>query len=70
MLITRLLLKDRAWLLFLGLILVVLLTSSIKWIFDHPYAVSWDEASYFNTVLADQHALRSAGLQGLRADPV
>lgn len=66
MFITRLLLKDRSWFLLLSLILVVLLSSSVKWILDHPCAVSWDEASYFNTVLADQAALRVSGLRGLR----
>ncbi len=66
MLITRLLLKDRSWFLLLGLILVVLVISAVKWMVDHPCAVSWDEASYFNTVLADQSALRDSGLRGLR----
>ena len=33
---------------------------------DHPTAISWDEAEYFNTVLADQGVLRDSGLRGLR----
>jgi len=68
MFISRLLLKDRSGFLFLGLILIVLLTSAVKWMLDHPYAISWDEADYFNTVLADQSALRDSGLRGLRLE--
>jgi 4-amino-4-deoxy-L-arabinose transferase-like glycosyltransferase len=67
MIISRLLLKDHAWFLFLGLVLIVLLTSAVKWMLDHPYAISWDEALYFNTVLDDQIAIRESGLRGLRS---
>jgi 4-amino-4-deoxy-L-arabinose transferase-like glycosyltransferase len=68
MLVSKLLMKDRSWYLLLALILIVLLTSAVKWMLDHPYAVSWDEALYFNTVLADQSALRDSGLNGLRLE--
>ena len=68
MLISRLLLKDRSWFVLLALTLIVLLTSAVRWMLDHPYAFSWDEADYFNDVLADQSALRDSGLRGLRPE--
>jgi len=65
MLISRLLLKDRSWLLLLAVALVALLTSTVQWMQDHPNAICWDEAEYFNAVLSDQGAVRDYGLRGL-----
>ncbi len=65
MLISRLLLKDRSWFLLLGLILVVLLTSAVRWMLDYPNPNNWDEAQYLNDVLEDQSTLRHSGWRGL-----
>ena len=67
MLIRRLLLKDRSWFLLLALTLIVLLTSAVRWMLDHPYAISWDEAEYFNVVLSDESTFRDSGLRALRS---
>ena len=65
MLIIRFLLKDRTWLLLLAVTLLILLCAATRWMIDHPYAISSDEALYFNDVLGDQEAIRHSGLWGL-----
>lgn len=62
----ELLQKDRTWFLLLALTLCALLASAVQWMHEHPCAISWDEAVYFNSVLADQRAIRDSGLRGLR----
>jgi hypothetical protein len=43
--------EQRFWLVFVGFAALVLLAASTSWILAHPYAVQWDEASYFNQAL-------------------
>jgi 4-amino-4-deoxy-L-arabinose transferase-like glycosyltransferase len=62
------LLKGRLWFLLLGVTLATILASSIYWMVDHPYAIHWDEADYFNHVLRDQSCLNDRGLRALRFD--
>ena len=66
MLVSRVLVKDRCWFLLLAVPLVALLAAEIQWVVDHPYAVCWDEADYFNVVLRDQSAVSNSGLRGVR----
>ena len=58
--------EDRSWFILLAVTLLLLFITAAKWMCDHPYAISWDEAEYFNVVLADQSILRDSGLRALR----
>jgi len=62
------LVKGGFWSLFLAITLATLLTAGVKWMFDHPYAVHWDEAEYFNTGPADLRCLQEGGLRALRGE--
>ena len=46
-----------------GLLVLLILLAAIRWIFDHPFAIHWDEALYFNNVLRDIHDLQSGSLR-------
>lgn len=48
-----------------GLLLLPLIVAAIRWMFDHPYGIHWDEALYFNNVLRDLHNLHSGSLRQL-----
>lgn len=56
---------ERTALLFTGLLMLLVFMAAIRWIFDHPYGIHWDEASYFNNVLRDIHNLHSGSLRKL-----
>jgi len=53
---------SRFWLLFAAVVMTVLLAAAIRWSFDHPYGVHWDEAEYFNEVHIDVQRLQSGML--------
>ncbi len=57
--------EERPWLLLTGILLLPLVIACIRWIFDHPYGIHWDEALYFNNVLRDLHNLQSGNLRQL-----
>ena len=57
--------EERSWLLLTGLLLLPLVIACIRWIFDHPYGIHWDEALYFNNLLRDLHNLHSGSLRQL-----
>jgi len=57
--------EERSWLLLICLLLGSILVAAIRWIFDHPYAIHWDEALYLNNVLRDIHNLHSGSLRQL-----
>jgi len=42
------------WTAFAILTVALIIISSIIWIVDHPFGISWDEAGYFNRVIQDQ----------------
>jgi 4-amino-4-deoxy-L-arabinose transferase-like glycosyltransferase len=46
------------------MVLLILVAAS-RWILEHPYAIHWDEALYFNNVLRDIHNLHSGSLRQL-----
>jgi 4-amino-4-deoxy-L-arabinose transferase-like glycosyltransferase len=56
---------ERTGLLFTGFLLLAILIAAIRWIVDHPYAIHWDEALYFDGVLRDIHNLHSGSLRQL-----
>ena len=56
---------ERTGLLFTGFLLLAILIAAIRWIVDHPYAIHWDEALYFDGVLRDLHNLYSGSLRQL-----
>ncbi len=58
-------LHERSWLWLLGLLLLPLVAASIRWIFDHPNGIHWDEALYFNNALIDLQKLHSGSLRKL-----
>jgi Dolichyl-phosphate-mannose-protein mannosyltransferase len=43
------------WPALCGLIIGLVVLCSLFWIYDHPHAISWDDAEYFNRVLQDRH---------------
>ena len=47
----------------LGFTAVVIVVASALWIHDHPYAVQWDEASYFNLSVLNLGRLHSGNLR-------
>ncbi len=57
--------QERWWLLFSGFLLLVVVIAASRWIIDHPYAIHWDEALYFDNVLRDLHNLYSRNLRQL-----
>ena len=57
--------EGRFWTSFAILTSIVLLIATTRWMFDHPYGISWDEAGYFNTVLIDIKSLHDGGLHSL-----
>lgn len=57
--------EGRLWLLFTGVLVLLILVAAIRWIFDHPYGTSWDEALYLNGALRDIHNLYSGNLRQL-----
>jgi 4-amino-4-deoxy-L-arabinose transferase-like glycosyltransferase len=50
---------------FTAVLIVLILASAMRWILDHPYAIHWDEALYFNDSLWDIHNLHSGSLHNL-----
>jgi 4-amino-4-deoxy-L-arabinose transferase-like glycosyltransferase len=56
---------ERTGLLLTALLLLPILIAAIRWILDHPYAIHWDEALYFNGALRDLHNLHSGSLRKL-----
>lgn len=56
---------ERSWLWLTGLLLLPLVVAAIRWMFDHPYGIHWDEALYFNNLLRDLHNLHSGSLRQL-----
>lgn len=57
--------QERPWLWLIGLLLLPLVVAGIRWMFDHPYGIHWDEALYFNNVLIDLHKLHTGSLRKL-----
>ncbi len=55
--------EERFWLVLLGFTAVVIVVASALWIHDHPYAVQWDEASYFNLSVLNLGRLHSGNLR-------
>ena len=56
---------ERSWLLLTCLLLLPIIIAASRWILDHPFAIHWDEALYFNNVLKDIHDLYSGSLRRL-----
>ena len=54
---------ERKALVFTALLLLPILIAAVRWIFDHPYGIHWDEALYLNNVLRDLHNLHSGSLR-------
>ena len=54
---------DRLWLWLTCLSLLSVALAATRWIFEHPFAIHWDEALYFNNVLRDIHDLHSGSLR-------
>ena len=69
MLLIKLLLKDRTWFALLALTLIALFMSAMKWMLDHPYAISWDEAEYLTLswLTRTRCEIRVCGLFGGRS---
>lgn len=57
--------EERYWLLFASIAVSVLVVAAVRWMLAHPYGIHWDEAYYFNVVLADIHKLHSGNLRQL-----
>jgi 4-amino-4-deoxy-L-arabinose transferase-like glycosyltransferase len=57
--------NERTGLLLIALLLLPILIAAVRWILDHPYAIHWDEALYFNGALRDIHNLHSGSLRKL-----
>lgn len=57
--------EERAWLWVTCFLLVPVIFSAIRWIFEHPYGIHWDEALYFNNVLIDLQKLHTGSLRKL-----
>jgi 4-amino-4-deoxy-L-arabinose transferase-like glycosyltransferase len=56
---------ERLWVLRTCVLLLPIVIAAIRWTFDHPYGIHWDEALYFNNVLRDLHNLYSGSLRQL-----
>jgi 4-amino-4-deoxy-L-arabinose transferase-like glycosyltransferase len=53
-----------------ALILAVVFTADVRWMFDHPFGIHWDEAGYLNQVATDAQALRSGDPRAIARDIV
>jgi 4-amino-4-deoxy-L-arabinose transferase-like glycosyltransferase len=56
---------SRFWSFFATATLVVVMLGAIRWSFDHPYGIHWDEAQYLNDVQIDVERLRTGRLLSL-----
>ncbi|HEY6770488.1 MAG TPA: glycosyltransferase family 39 protein [Candidatus Sulfotelmatobacter sp.] len=54
--------QRRFVLVFAAVVLTLLLAGAIRWMLDHPFAVHWDEAEYFNAVQIDVQRLSNGML--------
>lgn len=57
--------RERAWLWVTCFLLAPVIFAALRWIFEHPYGIHWDEALYFNNVLIDLQKLHSGSLRKL-----
>ena len=55
--------EDQLWLWLTWLFVISAFLAATRWIFDHPFAIHWDEALYFDNVLRDIHDLHSGSLR-------
>ena len=57
--------NDYYWRIFAAAAVTVIIVAAIRWSFDHPYGIQWDEAIYFNDVQIDLQRLQDGRLSTL-----